>query len=218
MPALHDHGPTVATSSGVTGWTLPTVGDVCYRVLERFIFPDVTTPPVTGIRRAVRADQRNVVAITEESRYQLFQRAGQVLGEDEAATLMELLPTVGWADVATKRDLDHQRVALSADIDAMGAALRSELHDQDVALRSEIHALGTGLRTEMGELRDEMRSEMGELRSEMRSDMSELRSEMRAMSGDLRAEMYREQRNHTLAMIGANTAIAALVVAALQIL
>ncbi len=70
----------------------------------------------------------------------------------------------------------------------------------------------------MGELRGGLRSEMGELRSELRGEMSEMRGEMRAMSGDLRAEMYREQRNHTLAMIGANTAIAALVVAALQIL
>jgi hypothetical protein len=187
-------------------------------VVERFIFPDVTTLLATGTRRAVRADQRNVVAITEESRYQLFQRAGQVLGEDEAATLMELLPTVGWADVATKRDLDHQRVALSADIDALGSALRAELGELRDEMRSEMGQLRDQMRSEMGQLRDEMRSEMGQLRGQLGSDLGELRGEMRAMSGDLRAEMYREQHNHTLAMIGANTAIAALVVAALQIL
>ena len=69
----------------------------------------------------------------------------------------------------------------------------------------------------MAELGTELRTEMGELRGEMRTEMGELRGEMRAMSGELRAEMYREQRNSTLAMIGANTAIAALVVAALQL-
>ena len=104
-----------------------------------------------------RIDQGNLVAITEETRYQLFQRVEQVLGEDYAAILMELLPPVGWADVATKRDLDHQRVALTADIDAMGAALRSEVHDQGVALRSEIHALGTELRSELRDLGTELR-------------------------------------------------------------
>ena len=143
-----------------------------------------------------------------------------------AVEIIDLTPA---QRTALSADIDRQRVALTADIDAMGAAVRSELHDQGVALRSEIHTLGTELRSEihtlgtelrseMGELRGGLLSEMGELRSELRGEMSEMRGEMRAMSGDVRAEMYREQRNHTLAMIGANTAIAALVVAALQIL
>ena len=42
----------------------------------------------------------------EESRHHLYQRLEQVLGPAEATVLMEHLPPVGWADVATKRDLD----------------------------------------------------------------------------------------------------------------
>ena len=42
----------------------------------------------------------------EESRHHLYQRLVQVLGPAEAKALMEHLPPVGWADVATKRDLD----------------------------------------------------------------------------------------------------------------
>jgi hypothetical protein len=52
------------------------------------------------------------VAITEESRHRMYQRLEAVLGPDEAATLMEHLPPVGWADVATKRDLDALRLDL----------------------------------------------------------------------------------------------------------
>ncbi len=117
------------------------------------------------------------MAVTEETRYQLFQRAEQVLGKDEVATLMELLPPVGWADVATKRDLDHQRVALTADIDAMGAALRSEIHDLGTDLRSEIHDLGTDSAPRStiwgrpprrdGRTGDRAPDEMGELRGEI---------------------------------------------------
>ena len=38
------------------------------------------------------------------------------------------------------------------------------------------------------------------------------------MGVDLRAEMFREQRNQTLAIIGANTTITALLLAAFQLL
>jgi hypothetical protein len=47
------------------------------------------------------------VAITEETRHHLYQRLEEALGPEEATTLMEHLPPVGWADVATKHDLDH---------------------------------------------------------------------------------------------------------------
>ena len=43
----------------------------------------------------------------------------EVLGREEASTLMEHLPPVGWADVATKRDIDHLGTTL-------GATLRAE--------------------------------------------------------------------------------------------
>lgn len=49
------------------------------------------------------------MAISEESRHHLYQRPEAVLGPAEAAVLMEHLPPVGWADVATKRDLDVLR-------------------------------------------------------------------------------------------------------------
>lgn len=46
------------------------------------------------------------LAINEESRHDLYQRLEGVLGRREATVLMQHLPPVGWADVATKRDLD----------------------------------------------------------------------------------------------------------------
>jgi hypothetical protein len=56
------------------------------------------------------------MAIDERARHELFVRLEQVLGTQEAATLMEHLPPVSWADVATKRDLEHLRVELVAQI------------------------------------------------------------------------------------------------------
>lgn len=47
------------------------------------------------------------MAIDEQSRHELYLKLEELLGRDEATTLMEHLPPVGWADVATKRDLDQ---------------------------------------------------------------------------------------------------------------
>ena len=61
------------------------------------------------------------MALDERARHELFLRLEQVLGPESAETLMEMMPPVGWADVATKRDLD----ALEERMD-----LRFEIVDQ----------------------------------------------------------------------------------------
>jgi hypothetical protein len=47
------------------------------------------------------------MALDERARHELYLRLEEHLGAEAATTLMEHLPPVGWADVATKRDLDH---------------------------------------------------------------------------------------------------------------
>ena len=61
------------------------------------------------------------MAITEESRHRLYQALEDKIGREHATTLMEQLPPVGWADVATKRDLDALETRLKAE-------WRAELH------------------------------------------------------------------------------------------
>lgn len=56
------------------------------------------------------------MVLDERSRHELYLKLEQVLGPDRATTLMELLPPVGWADVATKRDLENLELRLRADI------------------------------------------------------------------------------------------------------
>jgi hypothetical protein len=74
------------------------------------------------------------MALDERARHELFLRLEQALGPKSAETLMELLPPVGWADVATKRDLDALRHQLLAD-------LRCELLAQSNAINSQMKTL-----------------------------------------------------------------------------
>ncbi len=48
------------------------------------------------------------MAMTEKSRHTLYGQAIGALGEEAATTLMEYLPPVGWADVATKTYVDDR--------------------------------------------------------------------------------------------------------------
>jgi hypothetical protein len=57
------------------------------------------------------------MAVDERNRLQLAEAAKRVLGADEGITLMELLPPVGWADVATKQDLATFEARMDARFD-----------------------------------------------------------------------------------------------------
>ena len=54
------------------------------------------------------------MVVDERSRHQLYRRLEEVLGPEAATTLIEHLPPVGWADVATRHDLAslEQRIEL----------------------------------------------------------------------------------------------------------
>ena len=74
------------------------------------------------------------MALAGQARHQLFLRLEQALGPEWAEILMELLPPVGWADVATKRDLDALENKLLA-------AFRGELLAQSNAISSQMKTL-----------------------------------------------------------------------------
>jgi hypothetical protein len=76
-------------------------------------------------------------------RQSLQNRLAELVGADETALLMNYLPPVGWADVATKRDLD--------------------------VLRSEMAVLRSDLRTEMAEMRADLSVEIADVRGAVKT-------------------------------------------------
>lgn len=75
------------------------------------------------------------MAISEHDRYELHRWFEEHAGPSVAETLMAHLPPVGWADVATKRDLEMTREATRRDLDVLAATLRTEMH----GMRADFH-------------------------------------------------------------------------------
>lgn len=65
------------------------------------------------------------MGLTEQSRHQLYKHLEELMGAEDAGVLMEHLPPVGWADVATKRDLDMLELKFEA---KLSNALRAQTY------------------------------------------------------------------------------------------
>ncbi len=77
-------------------------------------------------------------AVDERNRLQLAEAAKRVLGADEGITLMELLPPVGWADVATKQDLAMLETRVDARFDLFDHKLDALEHEINATLHREL--------------------------------------------------------------------------------
>ena len=93
------------------------------------------------------------MSITDRQRLKLLRTLETVIGPEDAGTLMDHLPPVTWAKVAT---IDHVSVVG----DQTTKALRGEMQVLSTQLRSEMHTLSTELRGELNELRVELQSEI----------------------------------------------------------
>jgi hypothetical protein len=82
------------------------------------------------------------MAITEDKRNQLHKAASKALGREEATTLMEHLPPVGWADVATKQDLAQLEARIDLRFEVQEARFDAKL---ERAMRIESYRVVGGV-------------------------------------------------------------------------
>ena len=80
------------------------------------------------------------MVLDERARHELFLRLEEVLGPERAATLMEMMPPVGWADVATKRDLDALEQRLNLRFELVDQRFETCKHELMAAFRAELQA------------------------------------------------------------------------------
>lgn len=74
------------------------------------------------------------MSVSEYQRHEVFKWFDEQMGPERAAIMMNLLPPVGWGDIATKSDLQ-----------AGLGGLRNEMHAGFAELRTEMHAANADL-------------------------------------------------------------------------
>jgi hypothetical protein len=81
------------------------------------------------------------MSISERERHELHTSLAEAIGPEPAATLMSYLPPVGWADVATKRDLDalEERIDLRFHALEQRMDLRFESLGDRFATKDDVH-------------------------------------------------------------------------------
>lgn len=89
------------------------------------------------------------MAIDERTRHELHQRLDEVLGADQAATLMAHLPPTGWGDVVTREYLDMAMQAQHARLDARFAQIDAQFDQLRTQLDTVRHELLAATRGEL---------------------------------------------------------------------
>ena len=182
------------------------------------------------------------MAITEDQRHDLYEGLIEVLGREKATTLMEHLPPVGWADVATKRDLDHQSEVSRRDLEIAMGTLGQEMTTEFAAVRNDMAGEFAAVRNEMtlgfASVRNEMAGEFAGVRSEMALGFANVRREssgefakvdggfaaarnettvqMASLAARFDQALREQARTFFLGLLAANASLAGVVVAATQ--
>ena len=68
------------------------------------------------------------------------------MGAEQADTLMALLPPVGWADVATKHDVDHLATVIQLEFGQVRTEMASQEHRLETKIEAAVGRMEASLR------------------------------------------------------------------------
>lgn len=137
------------------------------------------------------------------------------MSDDSAAVLMRLLPPVGWNDFATKQDLEvlgnFMQLGFNNSMLEMRNEMRKEFVDETGILRKEMYRA-------FASLQKEMYLEFATVRTEMHTEFAAVRKEMQAGFLDLHKELNHQTHRMFMGMLGINTLLMSVAIAAFKLL
>lgn len=96
------------------------------------------------------------MSVDDATRFELHEGLREALGDERADTLMSLLPPVGWADVATKRDLDTLAAATKKDLDTFAAITKRDLDTLAKTTKQDLDTLAKTTKKDLDTLAERL--------------------------------------------------------------
>ena len=100
------------------------------------------------------------MTLDETTRFRITNKFVGILGEEDAAKLMDAIPPIDWERFATKDDITAATILTKAEMELEFANLRAEVAVQFAEVRTEFADVRTEMRTGFANLRAEFAHSM----------------------------------------------------------
>jgi hypothetical protein len=168
------------------------------------------------------------MTLDETTRFRITNKFVGILGDEDAAKLMDAIPPLDWDRFATKDDITAATILTKAEMELQFANFRTDVALQFANFRTETALQFADVRTEFADVRTEfadVRTEFADVRTEMRTgfanlraetalqfaevriEFADVRTEMRTGFANLRAEFAHSMKVNTFTIIGSLAAL-----------
>jgi hypothetical protein len=144
------------------------------------------------------------MTLDETTRFRITNKFVGVLGDEDAAKLMDAIPPIDWDRFATKDDIAAATILTKAEMELEFANFRTEVAVQFAEVRSEFATQFAEVRTEIADVRTEMRTEFADVRTDMNNRFAEVQlsfAKVDVKFAEADAKMQKAFRTQTLTMV-----------------
>ena len=155
--------------------------------------------------------------INERERLQLYDRLGELLGQEQAGILMELLPPTSWDDIATHQQIEGTRQQIEGVEQRIGGVEQRidgvEQQIGGVAQRIDGVEQRLGTRIDGVEQRlDALDHRIDVVQGELRAEMADLGAGLKGEMAEMRVDMVRNLRVQVAANFASMLALAGFII------
>lgn len=111
------------------------------------------------------------MTLDETTRFRITNKFVGILGDEDAAKLMDAIPPIDWNRFATKDDVTAATILTKAEMELQFANFRTETALQFAEVRTETALQFAEVRIEFADVRTEMRTGFANLRAEFAHSM-----------------------------------------------
>ena len=114
------------------------------------------------------------MALTHAQRTSMFNTLAEVMGQDDAETLMQHLPPSGWDNVATKDDLRAGFAEVTKAMTEGFAQAAVERADIKAQVASELADIKVQATTELADIKVQATTELADIKVQAATDLAEI--------------------------------------------